>query len=498
LTQGECEAVENWLRTFVGAFRSLPEVVQWPQDQPFGSDIDYRPPLQIKVFWLRKPEFQIILRSHFQEWGDLEVGVRDADSFEALVQSIDQGLREPKWQRPLTPVERPYFAADFDMGSLSDAVTGALVHWIGAIEFTRPELQFEPPRLYSFSGVVQSLSVEVFVGNLADQDSVRLLAEIGTRLSRELSEPTAGVSKGSGGTVDAVSARGYNSIMAHFYPSALFGERLKPSGFAEARARTYKARLNESLRTVTLGRTQVVVHRNGLLLARTTDYKVAHRIFETIFASAALLGLPFHSMRYAELAEARTDPQEGKVNAWSYPLETLRTRQIQELWNPWNVPLSTRPVVLLETLDEILKLAGIIYSQSVARRDCIILSEASTSFREGDHLQTFVWSWTLLERILSREWSAHLLGQNPPADKGRKDVAGDSSRWTIGTVLRGLRASGRLSGEDYQCLTRWQSKRNGIIHRGEVVTQEEAGRLLLFVTARVRASIGLPPGPQVG
>lgn len=88
------------MRKLVRASREL--YASLPEDAWISNANDYRPPCQMELFWLREPEYQILVSTRFEDRPDMDIRVHGPFESHDFIDEVERILREPRWQL-LTP-----------------------------------------------------------------------------------------------------------------------------------------------------------------------------------------------------------------------------------------------------------------------------------------------------------------------------------------------------------------------------------------------------------
>ncbi len=124
------------------------------------------------------------------------------------------------------------------------------------------------------------------------------------------------------------------------------------------------------------------------------------------------------------------------------------------------------------TLNELMATMLLHGKRAFAFREQELLLESRTHLQGSEFMESFVFSWLIIEKQLYRLWARYLARQALP--KRRREKLTDSSRWTVDSVIESLNLVGEVSNEQYESLSRMRKTRNDMIHEGERVNRDQA------------------------
>jgi hypothetical protein len=103
-----------------------------------------------------------------------------------------------------------------------------------------------------------------------------------------------------------------------------------------------------------------------------------------------------------------------------------------------------------------------------------LLSEAFTHINDAEYSQSFVMSWSIIERYISELWKKRLDGKDMDGERIGKLL--NSAQWSVDYQLEVLNLSGEIADGEYDIFIEMKSKRNKFIHKGKQIAKEDAER----------------------
>jgi len=206
-------------------------------------------------------------------------------------------------------------------------------------------------------------------------------------------------------------------------------------------------------------------------------------------SAGMLQGLDFLAVREHELSEVAYHKETMQPGGMTYNSDaTLRTRLFNERFAP--NPQNPRKSVSERQISEIINIAGKIFKEGKHVEDMRLLSEAFTHLHDAEYAQSFIMSWTILERYLSELWKKKIQEKN--VDGNRTSKLMDTNRWSADHLVEVLNLDGIIKEEDYDKFMDMKRKRNRFIHQGKQLFREDATQCFNMAKAIVVNRIELP------
>lgn len=95
------QQLKEWHENFLKLFREESSKLSKEEKDHISYMYDFHSPCQIEVFWLKQPEWQLIVETHFEDRPDDEIiinGPYDSSIFQDEVKNI---LNHTRWQVPV-------------------------------------------------------------------------------------------------------------------------------------------------------------------------------------------------------------------------------------------------------------------------------------------------------------------------------------------------------------------------------------------------------------
>lgn len=455
----EVKRVRDWLTRLVIRFREEYDKLTDSEKRILQGIYDCHSPCQLEVFWIKDPEFMILVNTHFIDREDMEIIVHEPTKTSSFLEKAERILEEPRWRREVGKTERPVFPEDrlTHAECLADRI-GGCVHQVKNMLFKDFSRQDMGSMIFVEAGYVS-----LFKGNICELDIEQIVSkEIDTaRRSKQSSDKT---------TEQRQPATKLRGLGTWFYPPVWIGEVPKLSLNDRLNVRypyAWKKAFNHTL----LGH-HIVLNQDGLFATNIEDRKEALRIFNTLMDILVVSGRPAHAVREQELAQSQIDPENFTIASYGFEETTLRT----SLSDPSSIhflspPLRTR--ISGEEMIEILQKTEKILGQPEHAETLRFLVEAHTHLSNAEFSQAFMMSWIILEKHISDLW-ADLLKAQDVSEMRKRKLLGGHDKWTIDIILETLNLSGSLEPKRFQELMKLKKKRNDFIHERKRIAKDDA------------------------
>jgi hypothetical protein len=203
--------------------------------------------------------------------------------------------------------------------------------------------------------------------------------------------------------------------------------------------------------------------QNGFLCIETPDKHEAHRWFNRIMAGFLSEGLPAVVVHEHEIGGVHLPQHDGQSWGGSFhPLERRSTL------------IFDQNRISVEELSVVLRKAEHHSTQPYATHIPAFL-EAHTHLEGNEPTQSFVFSWAIIEPVVSSKWSTYVASKAVSSAR-RKKLEG--SDWTLDARSEALQLAGLLDQDLYDRLNTVRKIRNRVFHGEQAATMQEAEQAL--------------------
>ncbi|MGD0477290.1 MAG: hypothetical protein ABSB29_03875 [Nitrososphaerales archaeon] len=465
------ERVRQWFVDFITYFRT--EFSRLPPDvqKMVATNTNYLPNCQIEVLWLERPEYQFVIKSNFKDRPDMEITIHGPLSDHEFLACADELASSTRWARPIrndpqpTGVENQY----------SEALASQLHSFTSMV---RNSLFNPKPRPGQLSGMLvgEAVWVEISSGNLVETDYV----QAANKRIEEIRSRYASASKPTTQQVPQKPKK-RDGFVTFFYPPLEFGQRQKPTPSAILRGVSFHPTSLEKAFDTSFNGIPIIVNRNGLLFIGADDKETALRILNTIMAIGTLMGLGLYAVREHEIGEGDYDREKMVIAGHGYPLSSMRMMQSDFFFGRQFRPsIPTEPSKILQAI----QISSGLFTQHKLVEELRLYVESYTHLQDSEYAQSFILSWSIIERHIYELWGTKLELMDMDEDRIAK-LRGQ----TIDFLIEALNVSGDMSETEYEGYMELKNKRNKFIHRGKPILKADAEKCFSIAQDIVRKRI---------
>jgi len=231
----------------------------------------------------------------------------------------------------------------------------------------------------------------------------------------------------------------------------------------------------------------VIIRDNGFLAICEEDSRLVHRYLNEIMATGLLLGLPFYSVRSSEIADVSVDPISLTFTSWSIVPRGYSYWQHDERIYDYENKLDPVYSISVDNIQKLIVTASDVSSSEEVSDRLTLLVESYTCMSSSEYVNSFIVSWTIIERYLFTVWKSHL--ERKKVGRKRVDKLTEGTEWSVNVVIEALNIAGLLTNEIYTALTALRKKRNDVIHEGKGITSDDADECYLFASRFVKKEL---------
>ena len=254
----------------------------------------------------------------------------------------------------------------------------------------------------------------------------------------------------------------------YFYPSVLIGDL--DLTIEEQIFQKEHMKLAKNILVTTIGDMEMAVSSGGLLGIQTDDSEKAGKALNVIMAVTLLFGLPAYSVHKSEIAKIYFEKNTHEMKGSSWSVSGIRMQVFGSLASfGMNYQAVTRIQILLNDLNTIIKGCKKVWKERKSQKSLELLLSGYTLLGGGSYSQSFITSWTIIERYLYDLWNGKLEDA-----KVNGNIRKDWNRWPLHYVLEVLHVDKLITEDAYRDLRCFQKLRNDAVHEGYEITKEQA------------------------
>lgn len=451
----------KWLLSMITIFRREYNQLSENEQKSITPPNDFHRHLQIEYIKFKNPGKGFMLQTFFPDRPDLEINVHGPIEAYNYVDFIEEFLSDKKWNRedPETDHEFEIFPEHRNLKSRLEELFASNIRWIKRAEKPYPKRHSHILAIGNFGyvwflvGNLDDLDPNVFACDIINSVKKRVIARTTPR------KPSAAPKRVSG----------YGT---YFYPPIWIDAIPKLDFREKASGGLFRLHENE-LFSVPYKENMIVMKRGGFITVTESDKLKAKDFLNEIFATALIKGIPSYAVRETELDNVTVEENTGRMVGYASQMDSMRST-IRERLSDTSISLFRfeREIVSQGKIREIIEESERITSKELDKNQLLDLLESYTHFHNAEYRQSFVFSWLILEREISRLWVEYL--KNEEIKGERKRSLSNTASWTIHIIMETLTLVGIIDARFYLTLKKFRNKRNRVIHRGENVTLEDA------------------------
>ncbi|MBS3923560.1 MAG: hypothetical protein KGZ37_10515 [Nitrosarchaeum sp.] len=435
--------LKEWYANFIPLFREEFSKLSKEERKHITSWHDYHSPCQIEVFWLKRPNWQLIVETHLENRPDGQVvvnGPYDNENFQDEVSSV---LNESRWK----------IQTDSGKSQYSDAVAEQLHRFVFS---AKNALFMDWQKLNGFTQILNAKNYRIthFHGNMADFNYRAYLQHIIRETKQQIEEYNA---KPVSPQTKSPKIEYPKGFATYFYPPIIVDGNPKrsPEEIFQGVKSTNISTFDKDLFEIMFDDILVLVERDGFIGVCTDVKKKSLDILNTIMMISILDGLEATVVREHELSDIEYIPESKKITSRSYSYNSPRNKLFDGIPDK-TMEFETR-YVEKENIKKIFDKASKIFLNKSLAEDLRILLDATTHMKDSEFSQSFIESWKIIEKHLKQKWSQ----KSPNKTKFP----------TSETMITDLKDELK---ENFSIFTDLRKIRNNIMHGPKDVTKQES------------------------
>lgn len=445
--------LESWIKDFIIYSREQSQKTDFIPD-------DFKSPCQIDVIWLQdtnlKTDYQIFVFTKWQDVLDLNFELEGPKNISDIINTFDSFIKKDKWTKTLddeTAIGNTY----------SEALEESFLHFIKNFD----QNPFMRNKIRNRMNVAKDCFAWVFDGKIQAKDVKDIFKMVYEHelKDHENSQQEVSIPK----PVPAKEMdKGYATF---FYPAIWIGNGPNPSFNDRLRGVSLGAYIKNIYTTDYKGRS-LIVESDGFLAITETNKEKALDLLNEIMGTALLLKIPNIKIREFELIHVEIDPKTKQIGSWQGNSSFARTRLLEERLQGDPKWYTGHKLFLKENdIVQVIDKSKELNLDTEYTNFLDFFFEAFTHLYNTEYSQSFIMSWTIIEKYLYTLWEKTLKELNKELAQGRKK---ELLKWNLHPILEIMNLYGELDDPNFKLLKELKSKRNRIVHRGESCSKENA------------------------
>lgn len=458
------DALKQWYQNFIQTFREEYSKLSDVEKQFLHRDDNYLTKCQIEVFWLKRPSWQVMVRTHFQDRPDGEIIINGPYDSTVFVDEVKKVISDQRWNR-LLHSDGNYPSQTIRFTLYNEIVADELWRFI---EIAKNALfdKFENYGIIATSYTHSTgTKIERCLGNKADTDHREEVRKIIQDIKRRATYNT--ITQVQNVESTSLQPEAFKGFGAYFFPPIVIGKIQKPTAVDILEGHRYIGfyTFDKKSFDVKFMQTLVIITKDGYVGVCDKSKENSLKILNTIMAVSTLEGLDAYAVREHELSQIDYDLQTLNITGYNYDLATVRNQLFREDHGEKILEHQIKEVQE-DKIKNVLQKASEIFKNEQVSGELRIFLEALTHLKDSEFSQAFFMGWLMIELYISYLYR----------DKQRKLV--DSSEkyseyMAVDYMLKKLRAESIISQQEFDSYFELKEKRNEFVHSGKSITKEE-------------------------
>lgn len=478
----QVQDLEIWFHELLDNFRKQYEMLDESEKSQIPNNLDYSSPSQIEIFWVTEPiEYQLFITMHDHSRRDKEIIINGPFIGSEVISKVIEIMEEPRWKKdaPNKIDENTYLRFDDDIGNQENKYSDIFLGHISNFIFTlRNDSTINLKKgiisgqIFDYDGwgmIIKGNIVELLKPDSLVSESIKEANQRAAQIKEKQDIKKQQMNSKS----QEREEKEYLSVFgAYYYPGVRIGDDLELT-FKEKLINTIgkPIYLPEAENRFSFNNKHGFFDTFGFIGIQCKNEKAAIRVLNTIFGVSLIFGFNSISVRELELFSMKMDAESLSIGGFSWQSEAKR-------FNPYTSHGLRKNAIPLDSMNIIIKVAEKVSQSDVINESVIFLLESFTHFYNSEYSQSFLFSWLVIEKYISRLFEEMLSLKGVSAKRKKKFKTHD--KWSTETKIEVLNFNGIINSDDYNFLIRFNTKRNEFAHKGKTIDQNESQKLFEF------------------
>ncbi len=472
------ETVDEKFFSMIDVFRNEFENLTPREKEKVQMINSLKEPCQIHIISSSENDRHLLVKTHFKILKDKTIQIFHLKT-DTLVQQLEEFLEEQMWKNQKDDLDMRFRKTSNNQPT---QLRNVIVRFGKEIMNSRDLIRRSSlvPHIGSMSLINSQIAVWDAFGNLNEIDlkkeAKKFVNGYKEDLRREEEEKIKKKTKQITQSVPNTTS-GYGT---YFYPFLLIDE-FNPSISDEINGKE-GILLNGNVLHTKFDNIPLSISKGGLVGLETDDNEVAEKILNTIMATALLLGLASHALGPSEIAKLTFDKDAHQMHGSSWSASTMRMRLFdsREMFGLQHEVIM-RKQIILKDLELIIQKAEKIWGDKKCVQLLRSLLGSFTYFSSGYYSQSFITSWTIIEKNLYDLWDKKLAAADIT-----KRVQENLDHWDLWRVIEILHIDKEISEDEYLELKELQRLRNDVVHEGYEIPPKQVENCFILAEKIVR------------
>jgi len=458
----EAEELRSWYISFIELFRTEYAKLSDNEKSHVPKTHNYNSKCQIEVFWLRQPNWQLIITSHFEDRLDMEITINGPYDSTVFQKNVTEIISQPKWNRSL------YTETKNLPAGTSRLYSEFLANWFHQFIVNAKNAMFTEWKItegFTQSVIMPESIIEHFFGNKGDFDHVAWVKKI-IHDAKSQAEQSKIPTKAEESAPQVTYPKGFG---AYFFPPIIIGKMLKPTlsdridGVKNIDFPTF----DKKAFTVKFGQILIIVAKDGFIGVCINNKEKTIKVLNTIMAVCELEGTEATPVREHELSDIDYNPDTADITGFSYSNTTIRNELFHGAQKEKILEYG-RKEIDEDYFKKIIDKAAEIFENEIKSERIRILLDALTFMKNSEFSQAFISGWKIIEQHISQKWK-----QEIQSDINTQNNSPDRIP-TTENMINDLKSKDKITSSEYADYKFLKNIRNKDLHDGRKPAKVEA------------------------
>ena len=459
--------LKQWYCDFITLFR---EKISKEEISHLFSKDHYFSPCQIEVFWIESPSMQLIVQSNLPDREDKDIRIHGPFTTSEFLSNVEKILNEPRWNMPIKDSFLVNLPSDHQY-TYAELLAGQLSQFVKLFKFSLFETN---PRSGKGSGTTLSnkIWVQYYHGNIGEEDHDKKIEEIirYIRMQIENNQKMKEASDVSRSQPESQNEE-HEGFATHMFPPHAIGKIANPSIRQILDGGSPLINKDKAF-DLKIKNCVVIVNNDGFIFIESKNKENAIKTLNAIMALGIFAGFSLFAVRERDLSHANYDEETKKIRGYRWNLESIRAGLQDFNYSDTSVFGYKFAEMPEEQIKTIIYKAFAINSDTNLMENLGLFVESCTHFNNGEYSQSFIMSWTIIEKEYVALWKNIL--NDKKISKKRLEKLTQNYRWTIDRIIETLSLLKEITDKEYEKLNKLKTKRNNLYHEGDTMTLDDA------------------------
>jgi len=494
------QKLKKWYCDFITLFREKYSTLTDEEKLSMNNTNNFLNPCQIEVFWMKNPSLQLIIQSNLPDRNDMGIYVHGPFTTKEFLDKVEPILQEPRWMKEIDDSFTVNLGSNH-VYTYAERLASNIFQFIEYSKF----LLFNPFKISGNaqgSGLNDKVWIQTYGGNIGESNYVdqveqlinsfkstakqKLLEQKGKSIEEVEKEKQLAQKRRQEMTQQDTVEEKWDGYGVHFFPPVVIGKKSTPSVSQLLRGNNPLVTKGKAF-DIKMDDHTIIVNKDGFIFVESKQKEEAIQILNVIMALGVLENFKLFAVREQDLTYGKYNKDDLTITEQQWHSQTIRAplhdyNRSSDHFLGYQV-LEISEEHLRDIINNVLK----IKDNEKLTENLRLFAEAFTHLENSEYAQSFIMSWSVIERNYSNLWKIILDAKD--FDNDRYSKLTNPGQWSFDYVIEALNLIGKIGDQEYDFLMELKRKRNKLYHSGKVVSHQDAERCLNFIRSLLQNEI---------